>query len=277
MARRIDAHQHFWQYRAETHGWIDDSMRVLRGDFMPDDLAPLLVAAGFDSCIAVQTQQNVAETEWLLELAAAHPFIAGVVGWVDLRAGDVTAELRRLSASKKLRGVRHVVQDEPDDRFLLQPEFMRGIGMLAEFGLAYDILVYPGQLPAAVELTRAFPEQRFVLDHLGKPEIRTGGLDGWARSIAAISRNRNVYCKLSGMVTEADWRTWSPDALAPYVQTVLDWFGPERLMIGSDWPVCLLAGTYETVVGAAMRLIDRLPQRDQDAILGGTAARVYGV
>jgi L-fuconolactonase len=277
LPRRIDAHQHFWNYRPDTHGWIDDSMAALRRDFLPGDLEPELRDAGFDASIVVQAQQNVEETEWLLGLADAHPRVACVVGWVDLRAPAPRDDLRRLSAHPKLRGVRHVVQDEPDDRFMLGPEFVRGIAALAEFNLVYDLLVYPRQLPAAIELTRAFPEQRFVLDHIGKPAIRDGAIDAWARSIAALARQRNVYCKLSGMVTEADWSAWTPEDLAPYIQTVFDWFEPERVMIGSDWPVCLLAGSYEKVIGATMRHVSRLSDRDRDAVLGETAARVYEV
>jgi L-fuconolactonase len=273
----IDAHQHFWRYALDTHGWIDESMSALKRDFLPADLAPLLREARFDGCMAIQAEQSVAETEWLLQLAGEHDFIRGVVGWVDLCAPDVGDQLRRLSANGKLRGVRHIVQDEPDDRFMLRPDFMRGIAALAEFDLAYDILVYLRQMPAAVELARAFPHQRFVLDHLGKPRIRDGEPDGWARGIAALSRNRNVSAKLSGLVTEADWRAWSPDDFAPYLDVAMDWFGPERLMIGSDWPVCTLAGSYADVVGVVQRYIARLAPEQRDEIIGGTAERVYGL
>jgi L-fuconolactonase len=274
---RIDAHQHFWRYAPATHAWIDGAMQALRRDFLPEDLAPLLRDAAFDGCIAVQAAQDVAETEWLLRLAGDHPFVRGVVGWVDLCAPDVAEQLGRLAATPALRGIRHIVQDEPDDRFMLRPDFMRGIAALTEFDLAYDILIYPRQMPAAVELAQSFPQQRFVLDHLGKPPIRNGELDAWARGIAALSRNRNVYCKLSGMVTEADWQAWSPDNFTPYLEVAMDWFGPERLMIGSDWPVCTLAGTYGDVIGIVARYIERLPPEDRAAITGGTAARVYGL
>ena len=238
---KIDAHQHFWRYAPDTHAWIDGSMSAIRRDFLPDDLEPLLRAEEFDGCIAVQAQQNVAETAWLLALADAHPFISGVVGWVDLSAHDVAAHLATLSAHPKLRGVRHVVQDEPDDRFMLRPDFMRGIEALSAFNLTYDVLVYARQLTAAVELAKEFPDQRFVLDHIGKPDIRAGDIDAWSRAIAALARNRNVWCKLSGMVTEADWHDWSPGDFTPYLDVIFDWFAPDRLMVGSDWPVCLLA------------------------------------
>jgi L-fuconolactonase len=277
MAPRIDAHQHFWRYAPATHPWIDDSMRALKPDFLPEDLAPLLRDAGFDGCIAVQATQDVAETEWLLRLAGAHAFIRGVVGWIDLCAPDVAQQLRRLAADPALRGIRHVARDEPDDRFMLRPEFLRGIAALATFDLACDILICPRHVPAAVELAQAFPRQRFVLDHLGKPRIGDGEFDAWARGIAALSRNRNVSCKLSGMVTEADWQQWSPDDFTPYLDVTMDWFGPERLMIGSDWPVCTLGGTYGDVIGIVSRYLERLSPEGREAITGGTAARVYGL
>ena len=277
MTMRIDAHQHFWRYAPDTHAWIDDAMNALKRDFLPDDLAPLLLDSGFDGCIAVQAAQTMAETEWLLSLADDHDFIRAVVGWVDLRAPDVEDQLRRLGAHPKLRGIRHIVQDEPDDHFMLHADFMHGIAALAQFDLAYDILIYPRQMPAAIELAQAFPHQRFVLDHLGKPATRDGDLDTWARGIAALSRNKNVSCKLSGMVTEADWRHWSPEDFARYLDVALDWFGPQRLMIGSDWPVCTLAGAYHDVVAIVERHIERLSDTDREAILGGTAARVYGL
>jgi L-fuconolactonase len=270
----IDAHQHFWRYSPRTHAWIDDLMAALRRDFLPADLEPLLRDAGFDGCVAVQAQQDVAETEWLLALAEEHSFVRGVVGWVDLRAEDVRQHLRRLASHTKLKGVRHIVQSEPDDRFMLRPDFMRGIAALAEFGLAYDILIYARQLPGAAELAAAFPEQRFVVDHIAKPRIREH-IAAWALGVAAMSRHGNVSCKLSGMFTEVDWSAWSPEDFAPYVEVVLEWFGPERLMIGSDWPVCTLAGRYGDVLQVAMRHVARLSPPDQAAILGENAAQFY--
>ncbi len=277
MTNRIDAHHHFWRYAPQTHAWIDDSMAALKRDFAPEHLEPLLRAAGIDGCIAVQAEQRVDETAWLLALAEAHPFIRGVVGWVDLCADDVTDQLRRLWQNPKLRGVRHIVQSEPDDRFMLRPDFMRGIAALAEFGLTYDILIYPRQLPAAIELAGAFPEQRFVLDHIGKPNIRSGETDVWGRGIAALARHRNVWCKLSGIVTEADWASWSREDLAPYIRIVLEWFGPDRIMFGSDWPVCTLAASYEDVLRLATESIAHLPESAQAAIMGGNAAAFYGL
>ncbi len=272
---KIDAHQHFWRYAPETHAWIDESMTAIQRDFLPADLEPLLRAEGFEGCIAVQARQSVEETEWLLSLADAHPFIRGVVGWVALCAADVADDLGRVAAHPKLRGVRHIVQDEPDDRFMLQPAFLRGIDALSRFGLTYDILIYARQLPAAVELVKAFPEQRFVLDHIGKPDVRAGALDPWARGIAALSRNRNVWCKLSGLVTETDWSRWSGDEFTPYLDVIFDWFGPDRLMIGSDWPVCLLAGAYGDVNSIVGSYVERRFPSYADAVAGGTAAAFY--
>ena len=274
---KIDAHQHFWRYAPETHAWIDESMQAIRRDFLPDDFAPLLRAEGFDGCIAVQAEQTPVETAWLLELADEHDFIRGVVGWVDLCAPDVVDQLARIAIHPKLRGVRHIVQDEPDDRFMLRDDFMRGIAALAEFDLAYDILIYARQMPSAVELAKAFPEQRFVLDHIGKPDIRNGEIDAWSRGIAALSRNRNVWCKLSGMVTEADWASWRPGGFTPYLDVIFDWFGPERVMVGSDWPVCLLAAPYGDAIGIVREYVERKFPAHADAIFGETAAAFYGI
>jgi L-fucono-1,5-lactonase len=277
MAPRIDAHQHFWRYRPDTHAWINDAMSHLKRDFLPPDLQPLLTAAGFDGCIAVQAQQSVAETEWLLQLADQYPFIRGVVGWVDLCKPGIADELRRLAVHPRLRGVRHVVQDEPDDCFMLRPHFQRGIAALTQFDLTYDILIYARQLPAAVELARRFPQQPFVIDHIAKPEIRARRIDDWRRDITALAALPNVFCKLSGMVTEADWQAWKPTDLTVYLDTVLDCFGPARLMIGSDWPVCMLAAPYGDVMALVTDYTSGLPANGRDAILGDTAARFYGL
>lgn len=277
MAPRIDAHQHFWRYHPETHPWIDDSMQQLRRDFLPRDLQPLLSDAGITGCVAVQAQQNVSETEWLLRLAAAHPFIRGVVGWVDLCAPGVVGELQRLAANSRLRGVRHIVQDEPDQRFLLRPDFMRGLAALAPSGLTYDILIYPRQLPAAIELVERFPQQRFVLDHLAKPAIREQHIDAWRQAIQSLGRFPNVCCKLSGMVTEARWNGWTPADFIPYLDVALACFGADRLMFGSDWPVCTLAASYDEVLGIITDYVGRMSVAERDAIFGGTAARFYGL
>ena len=276
MAPRIDAHQHFWRYSPQTHSWIDDSMVAIKRDFLPPDLKPLLDSAGIDGCIAVQAEQSIAETEWLLKLADEHAFIRGVVGWIDLCAPDVTEQLRRLAAHPPLRGIRHIVQDEPEG-FMLRPEFHRGIAALAEFGLTYDVLIYERQLPEALALVHSFPEQRFVIDHIAKPAIRDGSIDAWRAGMRALAAQPNGYCKLSSMVTEADWQTWRAADFAPYIETVLEAFGPQRVMIGSDWPVCLLAGAYRDVMAIVTDAIGGLPERDRDAITGGTVAEFYGL
>jgi L-fucono-1,5-lactonase len=272
---RIDAHQHFWVYDARQYDWIDDSMAALRREFLPDALQPELERAGFQGCIAVQARQTTEETRWLLELAEASPFILGVVGWVDLQSPDVRSQLQAFARNPKLVGVRHVVQGEPDERFMLRPEFLRGISVLEEFNLAYDILIYPKHLPVAAEFVRQFPRLRFVLDHLAKPPIKSGSLQPWERGIRELAGFPNVFCKLSGLVTEADWRKWKPEHIAPYLDVAFDCFGVERLMIGSDWPVCTVAASYARAMGVVKDHIGRQPIQAQEAILGGNAQRFW--
>jgi L-fuconolactonase len=271
----VDAHQHFWRYDAAEYGWIDESMTSLRRDFLPADLRPELDASGVDATVAVQAIQTAAETRWLLQLSAAHPFIAGVVGWVDLQADDVERQVEGLAANERLVGVRHVVQSEPDDRFLLRPSFCRGIGVLAAAGLSYDILIYPRHLPVAAEFVSRFPEQRFVLDHLAKPDIERGAIAGWSRDLGRLAQAPNVWCKLSGLVTEADWQHWQPGDIHPYLDVAFDCFGAGRLMAGSDWPVCTLAGSYSRTMRVAADYIERRPAAEREAVLGGNAVRFY--
>ena len=273
---RVDAHVHFWRYSANEYGWIDDSMALLRRDFLPEDAAREMRAAGIDACVAVQVRQTLEETRWLLKLAGEHPFIAGVVGWVDLRADDLDAQLEGLTGHPKLVGIRHVVQAEPDD-FLLGDAFRRGVARLARHGLAYDILVYARQLPATIDFAAALPDQRLVLDHLGKPDIRAGGFDGWRQDLDRLAAFPNVCAKLSGLVTEADWRHWTAEDLHRYINAALDSFGPERLMIGSDWPVCTLAGGYRDVLDVVRTAIAGRPPAERDAVLGRTAQRFWNL
>jgi L-fuconolactonase len=277
MAMRIDAHQHFWRYDPGEYGWIDDSMALLQRDFLPPDLQTEMSRAGVDACVAVQARQTLEETRWLLALADAHPFIAGVVGWVDLQALDVATQLAAFAANPKLVGVRHIVQSEPDDRFLLRPEFGRGLAALKEFGLAYDILVYSRHLPVAAELAGRFADQRFVLDHLGKPDVRGGEIRVWERDLRQLAACPNVWGKLSGLVTEADWNTWTPAQLRPYLDVAFDCFGPDRLMIGSDWPVCTVAAGYARTMAVVVDYLADRPALERDAVLGGNAQRFWNL
>lgn len=274
---RIDAHQHFWSYSAAEYPWIGKGMERLAHDHLPADLAPLAAAEGIGGTVAVQARQSLEESRWLLELADANPLIRGVVGWVDLRSTHVEDQLRAFAEHPKFVGVRHVVQDEPDPRFLLGESFLHGIGKLATFGLTYDLLLYPQQLPAAAEFVSRFPEQPFVLDHLAKPRIKAGELDPWRQDLKALAAHGNVLCKLSGMVTEADWQGWKRADFTPYLEVALETFGPKRLMIGSDWPVCTLAAGYPDTIGIVREFLAPLAEAEREAIEGGNAARFYSL
>jgi L-fuconolactonase len=274
---KIDSHQHFWRYDAARDAWITDSMAVLKRDFLPEHLAPELTANGIDASIAVQADQSEKETTFLLELAEKNERIAGVVGWVDLLSPVVPERLEYFSHFSKLRGFRHVAQSEPDDGFLAREDFVKGVAQLRAFGFTYDILIYPRQLPAAIELVTKLPEQRFVVDHLGKPDIKSGKISPWAAQMKEIAQNENVFCKISGLVTEAGWKQWKADDFKPYLDVVFNAFGVDRLMFGSDWPVCLLAGTYSQVKQLIHNYLKGFSQTDQDKIFGGNALRFYGL
>jgi L-fuconolactonase len=272
---RIDAHQHFWIYNENEFGWIDDSMAPLRRDFLPSDLAPELRALQFHGSVVIQTCQTIEESRWLLELANNRPSIVGVVGWADLTSPEIEQQLKILTRHPKLVGLRHIVQSEPNERFLLRPEFLRGIAALEQFDLAYDILIYARHLPVAIEFVEKFPRQRFVLDHMAKPSIKDQKIDAWAAGIHKLATFPNVFCKLSGLVTEADWKHWTKDQIHPYLDVAFDAFGPERLMIGSDWPVCLVAASYGQVIGIVQDyILERAPERAAD-VLGGNAQRFW--
>jgi len=270
---RLDAHQHFWRYDPKLYSWIGAGMEVLRRDFGPAELAPELAALGFDGSIAVQARQDLAETRELLAHARAHGIVRGVVGWVDLASDDLGAQLDEFSDDPCFVGVRHVVQDEPDDEFLLRPEFIRGVSQLRERGLTYDILIYPQHLRVARRFAQELDEQPFVLDHLAKPPIAAGKLEPWARDLRALASCENVMCKVSGMVTEASWSDWKPADFVPYLDTLFEAFGPERLMFGSDWPVCLLAAGFSDVFA----LVNDYAGESRSALFGDNAARFYGV
>ena len=272
----VDTHQHFWKYDPGEYEWIDESMAPLRRDFLPPDARREMDAIGVIAGIAVQARQTLEETAWLLELADEFPFIAGVVGWVDLQSPDVDAQLARFAGHPRLVGIRHIVQAEPDG-FLERPTFLRGIARLEPLDLTYDILVYARQMPAAVAFARAFPRQRFVLDHLGKPDVRAQEYQSWRAQLNQLAALPNVHCKLSGLVTEADWESWKPEQLRPYLDAALDAFGSDRLMIGSDWPVCTLAGPYKDVIGVTLDAIGEYSVTEQERMLGGTARDLWSI
>jgi L-fuconolactonase len=274
---RIDSHQHFWKYNPAHQVWMTEEMAVLRRDYLPDELKPLLQAIQFDGTIAVQARQMVEETEWLLELSDQHPFIKGVVGWVDLRSPHLREQLEKFAKHPKLVGVRHVVHDEPDDHFMLRPDFRRGIAQLREFGLTYDLLLFPKHLPVAVQLVAEFPHQPFVLDHLAKPAIREGWVSPWRQDLRRLAEFPNVFCKLSGLVTEAKWKQWQPEDFHRYLDLVIEAFGTERVMIGSDWPVCTLSGDYASTMRIVIDYAQQFSAQVRDDILGGNCARFYRI
>lgn len=273
--RCVDAHHHLWDYNPLDYRWITDAMSILRRDFLPDDLKPELDRVGIESTVVVQARQKIEETEWLLKLATQYPFILGVVGWVPLTDPQVVDILEYFADSPKLKGVRHLLQDEPDENYMLRKDFNRGIDALTQFGLTYDILIFAHQLPQTIRFVDRHPDQVFILDHIAKPRIRDNVLSPWAEDISELARRENVYCKISGMVTEADWTHWSEEQLAPYLEIVLEAFSPCRLMFGSDWPVCLIASSYQCWFQVVTQAISQLNSEEQSMILGGTAARVY--
>ena len=272
---RIDAHQHFWRYTAAEYDWIDASMASLRRDFLPPEARSEMDRAGVDGCVVVQARQTLEETQWLLGLSDAHPFITGVVGWVDLRADDVRRQLEGLSRHRKLVGVRHILQAEADDRFMLRSDFCRGVALLEHFNLAYDILIFPKHLPAAAELVSRFPHVRFVLDHLAKPDVRAGAIREWAPALRRLAAFPNVFAKLSGLVTEADWWAWTDDQIRPYLDVEFDCFGADRLLAGSDWPVCTLAAEYRRTIAMIDQYLADRPAFEREGVMGGNAVRCW--
>jgi L-fuconolactonase len=272
---KLDSHQHFWKYDAIEYGWIDNSMQLLQRDFLPHDLEAILTENGFSGTIAVQARQSLAETRWLLELAEKNPFIKGVIGWVDLCAKDIELQLAELSKHTKLVGVRHVLHDEADDQFMLRAEFKNGIRCLKKYNLTYDLLLFPKHLKIASQLVAEFPDQPFVLDHISKPPIKAGTLEPWKSDIEELAKFKNVYCKLSGMVTEADLNNWNQSTFDTYLEIIVDTFGPDRLMIGSDWPVCLLGGDYSEVIAIVTKYISKFELRIQHKIMGENAIQFY--
>lgn len=277
MTERIDAHHHLWRYSKEEYGWIGPGMEEIARDFLPDGLESELGACGVSGSVVVQARQTLDETEWLLMLAERSAWIRGVVGWAPIADRHFPADLEKLRTSNKLKGLRHIIQAEPDDEFILRQDFNAGIKALGGSGLVYDILIYDRHLPAAIRFVDRHPNQVFVLDHLAKPRIKERVLEPWRTNLLELGKRENLYCKLSGMVTEADWADWAASDLRPYVHAALEAFGPARLMFGSDWPVCLLASSYDRWYRTAEDLLSELSESEKKLVLGAVAARIYSL
>lgn len=271
----IDAHHHLWQYNNRDYGWMSEAMGSLRRDFLIADLQSVCRASGVQGSVVVQARQTLAETEWLLQLAQECALIRGVVGWVPLIENRVESTLERLSQNPRLRGVRHVLHDEADDDYMLREDFHRGVDRLPSHNLTYDILIFERHLPQTILFVDRHPNQVFIVDHVAKPRIREGILSPWKENIRELARRENVYCKVSGMATEAAWNTWTREELVPYFEAVLSAFGPERLMFGSDWPVLTLAGSYNRWADTVQWLVSELSADEQQRIFSGTAVEAY--
>lgn len=273
----IDSHQHFWQVGRFDYPWMSPAMEVLYRDYLPQTFEPTLQMNGVAQTILVQASNSLAETRWLLELADHHKFIAGVVGWVDLRSPDVAEQLDEFTAHPKFTGARHLVESEPDDDWLVHPDTLRGLRQLAAYDVPYDLLVYTRHLHHVPRLAESCPDLRLVVDHLAKPPIASREIETWAAALKPVAAYPQIHCKLSGLVTEADHANWQREDLRPYVERALEWFGSERLMFGSDYPVCLLAASYEEVLASFQHLLAELSTAERERIFGGNAAQVYQV
>ena len=274
---RIDAHHHLWRYTPEEYGWIDESMQALQRDFLPADLKAALATAGIDGTIAVQARQTLDETRWLLDLADGCDAIRGVVGWADIAGEEFPACMEEFDGRAKLKGLRHVIQGEKDEHYILREDFNSGIRTMAGSGLVYEILIYDRHLADTIYFVDDHPDQPFVLDHMAKPLIAAGALEPWASSMMELGLRENVWCKVSGMVTEADWKTWTPEKLKPYLDVAVEAFGPERLMAGSDWPVCLVASGYTQWWNVLRDYFAPFSETERAQVFGGTAVEVYGL
>ncbi|ULQ54234.1 amidohydrolase family protein [Flavihumibacter fluvii] len=272
---RIDAHQHFWKFDPVRDAWINDDMCRIQRDFFPEDLAPVLAANGIDGTIAVQADQSEAENAFLLGLAQKNDFIKGVVGWVDFCSPGIEERLHYYRSFPKMKGFRHVLQGEKDRAYMLLPDFKRGISLLHKYGYTYDILIYPDQLEYALAFCQAFPEQAFIIDHLAKPAIRANGLATWKKDITKFKDQSHVHCKVSGIVTEADWNNWTADEIYPYLDVVVDTFGINRLLFGSDWPVCLVAAEYNQAKALIVEYFAAFTPGENELLFGGNAERFY--
>lgn len=277
MSIRIDAHHHFWKYNPKEYEWISENMNLLKRDFLPEMLKQEISKVKVDGVISIQARQTLEETDWLLKHAGEYDFIKGVVGWFNLRDKNVTKQIEKFSQNKKLVGVRHVIQDEPDDEFILRKDFQRGIKILNEFNLTFDILVYQKHLPHVLKFLKMFSEQPFVIDHIAKPDIKNGKIEPWRTNIKKLSNFENVFCKVSGMVTETDWHNWEQKDFNPYLDVILETFGASRIMLGSDWPVCTLAATYEQVLKIPIEYISQLSSDERDSIMGTNALKFYNI
>jgi L-fuconolactonase len=273
---RLDSHQHFWKYNPKKHSWISEEMKVIQRNFLPEDLIPILAEHQFDGCVAVQADESFRETAYLLDLAAEYEQIKAVVGWADLASDDLDKELDLFASQKKLKGYREILQSKNVD-YMLRKEFIRGISKLGKRGYTYDILISHTQLEAALKFVKKAPEQPFVIDHLAKPNIKWGIWRTWKKEMAPLAERDYIFCKVSGMITEADWKSWKPSDLNVYLEVALELYGPKRLMFGSDWPVCNIAGEYEQVLEVIERFTDRLSKTEKEAIMGNTAAEFYGI
>ncbi len=271
----IDTHHHYWNYNSVEFDWIDDEMAVIRRSFLPEDLKETLAGTDVSGVVTVQARQHLEETDWLLSLAAENDFMKGIVGWVPLASAKIGEVLDTYSANPWLKGVRHVVQGEPDPQFILGKEFNAGVGKLKDYNLVYDILIFEHQLPNSIKFVDRHPEQKFVVDHIAKPKIKANELEFWAKNIKELARRDNVFCKISGMVTEADFKRWTPERLAPYFEVVVEAFGPERLMFGSDWPVCLVATDYQNWLKTVGEAVKGFSKNEKELFYFKNAERLY--
>ena len=274
---KIDAHQHFWKYDPVRYKWITNEMGILQKDFLPEDLQPILEQNKFDGCIAVQSDSSETETTFLLDLANKNDFIKGVVGWVDFLLENFEDHLHYFKQFKKLKGFRYILQDHKNRELMLTPEFTRGIKALQQFNYTYDILIFPDQLQYIKEFISMFSEQKFVIDHIAKPEIKNNKIEDWKKNILAIAKNKNVYCKISGLVTEADWKNWKAKELIPYLDVTVNAFGPDRIIFGSDWPVCLVAASYNEVLDIVINYFSTFAEEDQQKFFGSNAINFYNL
>ncbi len=270
----IDSHVHFWKYSKKDYPWIDKTMEILQKNFLPSDIELTLKRNNVDGCVAVQADSSELEARFLAELAVTHPVVKGVVGWTDLKASDIEKRLENFAAYPVIKGIRHIVQSEPDD-FLYDKDFRRGVSLLDAAGYTYDVLIYPRQLKAAADFTNAFPGQAFIVDHCAKPNIKNKEISGWKEGIYELAANPDVSCKLSGLLTETEWKEWSPADFYPYLDVVFDAFGPERLLFGSDWPVMLLSGMYVQWKSLLDKYMEQLLPEDKEKIFGLNAQRIY--